>query len=99
AMFRAHLRQRTMLACIAAGIVGCALLRNGLYSIRPAPGPERSEAIMRLYMGLDTRADALLVGCAIGLIAAWGRLPTSRRAQRALDIAASLSVVAFGYML
>ena len=41
-------------------------------------GPENWANVSRLYMGSDTRADALLVGCLVGLSAAWGLLPKSR---------------------
>ena len=34
-----------------------------------------SQEINRVFYGFDTRADGLLVGCILGLIASWNRLP------------------------
>ena len=34
-----------------------------------------SEEVNRVFYGFDTRADGLLIGCLLGLIASWGKLP------------------------
>jgi peptidoglycan/LPS O-acetylase OafA/YrhL len=44
-------------------------------------------------MGLDTRADALLVGCLLGLIVAWGLLPTSKPFVARIKTAAGCSAL------
>ena len=51
----------------------------------------------RVYYGLDTRGDALLFGCALGLAAAWGWLPTgtvSRLAARGSALAGAVFLAA-----
>jgi peptidoglycan/LPS O-acetylase OafA/YrhL len=42
----------------------------------------------RLYHGSDARADALLVGCAIGMLLAWGWLPRQAWFNRMIQVAA-----------
>jgi peptidoglycan/LPS O-acetylase OafA/YrhL len=54
---------------------------------------------MRLYCGLDTRADALLSGCLVALLAAWGLLPQSSRALAVTGAAALTSAAALAYMI
>ena len=49
----------------------------------------------RLFLGLDTRADALLLGVLAGMIAAWDRLPRSPRAVGTLRLAAVGSTALF----
>jgi peptidoglycan/LPS O-acetylase OafA/YrhL len=78
-MLRLGLSRRRILTLVGAGIIVSAALRIVLYRMYPVMGPEKAANIMRLYMGLDTRADALLVGCLTGLLATWGMLPRSRR--------------------
>jgi peptidoglycan/LPS O-acetylase OafA/YrhL len=40
--------------------------------------------VTRVYYAFDTRADALLIGCILGVLGAWGKLPASRRAASTL---------------
>ena len=47
----------------------------------------------RLYNGLDTRADALLVGCLSGMLFSWGMIPKTRRAQAVIRAAGSVSAL------
>ncbi len=56
----------------------------------------------RLSNGLDTRADTLLLGCAVAVALAFGLVPQSRAAVAALRYAAALSVLglaAIGFTL
>ena len=53
---------------------------------------------MRLYVGLHTRADTLLVGCLTGLLVTWNMLPKSRRFAIWITIAAMFAAVALGYI-
>ena len=41
-------------------------------------------------MGLDTRADALLVGCLVGLLVSWQMLPLAQGFRRGAKLAAAL---------
>src|SRR5262249_9659655 len=74
-----------------------ASLRVVLYSFHRVPGPEKAANIGRLYMGLDTRADSLLLGCLVGLLASWGMLPKSRRFVFAAGVGCLFSVAGLGY--
>jgi len=58
------------LGVVLAGMVSASLTRAMLW--------ESSFDWPRLYYGLDTRMDSLLLGCLIGLLAAWGWLPKRR---------------------
>ena len=55
---------------LTAGVVASAALRVALFYGGSSPE--------RLYNGLDTRADSLLAGCALGVVFAFG-IPISRR--------------------
>jgi peptidoglycan/LPS O-acetylase OafA/YrhL len=46
----------------------------------------------RMYYGTDTRADALLIGCAAGAAVAWGLIPRSRKADSVLHGLAILAI-------
>jgi peptidoglycan/LPS O-acetylase OafA/YrhL len=97
-LLRARLRRRWVLLVVVVGAAAAALLRAWLYCRLPAGGPERSLGLMRLYVGLDTRADALLVGCFVGLLAAWNllpRSPTFRRRARGAAVAVALAFLAY----
>jgi len=97
-MLRVRLSPRTISLVVLAGIIGSASLRAGLFSMRPPSGPERETLVMRLYTGLDTRADSLLIGCLVGLLATWQLLPRTRFFQVAITAAALVSVVGLGYI-
>jgi peptidoglycan/LPS O-acetylase OafA/YrhL len=62
-------RRPLVLATILAGFVASNALRWWLYH-RGIPGP-------RLALATDTRAGALLIGCAAGLVVTWDMLPRS----------------------
>ena len=97
-MLRLGSARRTILIVVGVGIVAAAVHRAVLFEMRPPPGPERAMHIARLYEGLDTRADALLAGCLVGLATTWGRLPRSERAIVQLKIASRLSYVGLAFM-
>jgi peptidoglycan/LPS O-acetylase OafA/YrhL len=48
-------------------------------------------------MGSDTRADALLLGCLVGLLASWGMLPKSRRFVAAAGVCSLFAVAGLAY--
>jgi peptidoglycan/LPS O-acetylase OafA/YrhL len=78
-LLQLRLSRRRIVFLVGCGIVASAGLRMGLYHWYQSRGVDQIAAITRLYMGLDTRADALLVGCLLGLLATWNLLPRSRR--------------------
>src|SRR5262249_29314314 len=95
-MLRWNLPRRRILLLVCAGILGSALLRLGLCLAGRdlGNGPD----IIRLYMGLDTRADSLLTGCLAGLLATWGLLPGSRRFVFWAGLGSLLSVAGLGFL-
>jgi peptidoglycan/LPS O-acetylase OafA/YrhL len=60
-----------VLGGIAATIVWRTALRAG------------GAGTTRLFVGLDTRADSLLIGCALAMLTTWHMLPASPRTQAA----------------
>jgi peptidoglycan/LPS O-acetylase OafA/YrhL len=95
-LLRRKLARRLILLLVCAGILASAAHRMALYHAHP--GPDRAAHVMRLYMGLDTRADSLLVGCLVGLLASWGLLPRSRRAVFWGGSASLIGVAVLGYL-
>jgi peptidoglycan/LPS O-acetylase OafA/YrhL len=71
--------RRRILGLVVTGVLAAAALRLVLYGSDPPGSPARLANMMRVYMGLDTRADALLVGCLVGLLTTWNLLPRSPR--------------------
>jgi peptidoglycan/LPS O-acetylase OafA/YrhL len=97
-MLWAGLTRRKILTVVCVGILAAAAWRAFLLGAHPPYGAARTALIARLYAGLDTRADALLCGCLVGLLAVWGLLPKSQRALTALSWAAVASVLGLGYV-
>jgi len=97
-MLRIRLAPRFILLVVCVGVAASASLRGLLYGLHALTQQGKAAIVGRLYMGLDTRADALLVGCLVGLLAAWDRLPKSRPALIALRGGAVASAVALGYV-
>ena len=82
---------RVVMVVAIALAAASALLKMALWS------GVGSEA--RLYYGTDTRADSLLIGCAIGIAYATGRLTALRRPLALLAPVALLGIlVTFGYV-
>jgi peptidoglycan/LPS O-acetylase OafA/YrhL len=94
AMLRLKVSRRLILLLVCCGIGASALLRLSLYHWHQSHGTDRLMMLFRLYRGLDTRADALLAGCLVGLLAGWNLLPRSRLFVR-LTGAASLIFLVF----
>lgn len=82
---------RTKIAAVGFAAAASGLLRALMWT-----GPEAS---MRVFHGSDTRAEALLVGCATALILDGGRLPFPPRKARALGAAANASAVVLALAL
>jgi peptidoglycan/LPS O-acetylase OafA/YrhL len=98
-LLRSGLRRRWVLMIVGMGVVGSAVLRAYLYSLHRYGDPLWQDNVYRLYLGLDTRADALLVGCLVGLLTAWDLLPRSRQFVSRCGVAAVMSIVALGVMM
>ncbi len=98
-MLRLRLSRSRILLLVCSGIGASAALRTGLYHWHLHNGIDRMTVIFRLYRGLDTRADALLAGCLLGLLAAWNLLPRSRRFIRCTGAASLLCLVYLGYLV
>jgi peptidoglycan/LPS O-acetylase OafA/YrhL len=98
AMFRLKLARRRIHLLVCAGILASAALRRVLYALHRTRGPEKAAQVIRLYMGLDTRADSLLVGCLVGLLASWGLVPRSPRFRFRAGVASLVSVAGLSYL-
>jgi peptidoglycan/LPS O-acetylase OafA/YrhL len=88
-------RRRTVLAIIVLTIGAASV--NRVIQHRDARAAGTAEAIARLYMGLDTRIDALLAGCLIGAVAVWGLLPTGPISRRVVALWAICGVPTTAY--
>jgi peptidoglycan/LPS O-acetylase OafA/YrhL len=77
--------RRRIMTYVAAAVVASAILRAVLWHNGASQG--------RVYDGLDTRADGLLIGCILGLLATSDALP---RPGRALTVASTGSIVILG---
>jgi peptidoglycan/LPS O-acetylase OafA/YrhL len=75
-------------------VVGIGFSMHWRYEVWQA-----SPSWVRPYAGLDTRADALLIGCALGVIATANWLPTSRWAQRTFALFAIVAAVTLGWFV
>jgi peptidoglycan/LPS O-acetylase OafA/YrhL len=98
-MLRLKFSTRTMLLVVCAGILASAMWRLALFRQRPDEGPERLAAVARVFSGLDTRADSLLCGCLVGLVATGGLLPKSRFWRRANHAGAIVSTLGLAYIV
>src|SRR5215211_1994244 len=74
-------------AFCAKPVVAPGLLRVALWQ------PDNS---YRLYFALETRADGLLIGCLIAVIASWQMLPTGKLSKRLIQV---VGILATGYLL
>ena len=85
-----RVRQRhRVLALVGLGVLTSAAWRVQVW--------RSAESWERPYAGLDTRADALLMGSGLALIATAGLLPTSRSAKRTLGVAAAVATSILGW--
>jgi peptidoglycan/LPS O-acetylase OafA/YrhL len=97
-LLRAGVGPRGLAAVVGIGVLASAAWRLALHRAHAATQPhslgDELAYFARVYSGLDTRADALLVGCLVGLLAAADLLPRSRRFVWWAGVA-SLAAVAF----
>ena len=83
-------RRGWILAIVAAGGLLVPAYRFLLMSQRASQ--------LHLYVGLDTRADSLLIGCTVGLLIGWKMLPTSPTARVVSGIGAVVASLALTYL-
>jgi peptidoglycan/LPS O-acetylase OafA/YrhL len=82
------------LACITvvcAGIIGSAVLRAVRW--------EGRESLLRDYYSLETRLDALLIGCLLALLLSWDLIPRTGRWIAVIRASAIASVAALAVMI
>jgi peptidoglycan/LPS O-acetylase OafA/YrhL len=98
-LLRSGISRGRILLLVCAGIIGSAALRIALYRLNHDAGLENLFNVIRLYSGLDTRADALLTGCLVGLLATWELLPKTRGFLILMRAGSVASVAGLGYMV
>jgi peptidoglycan/LPS O-acetylase OafA/YrhL len=98
-LLRSGLSRRGVILIVCAGMLTSAVLRDALHRARPRTEPERGAYVFQMYTGLHTRADTLLVGCVVGLLATGNLLPKTPRFRFRTGLAALGSVVILGVML
>lgn len=84
-------RRGSILSLLALGIVASLLLKVALLRAH-AP-------LTRVFFGLDTRFDELLVGCIVGVLASAGLLGGSRRSRALLGTGAAFGAALLAFML
>jgi peptidoglycan/LPS O-acetylase OafA/YrhL len=97
-MLRLRLPRRWVLLLVCCGIGASAVQRLELLHWYQSHGTNRIAILFRLYRGLDTRADALLSGCLLGLLAAGDLLPKSRRLIRWMGAVSLIFLIYLGYL-
>jgi len=88
---RFKLRHRWILYILALAIVIIPLHRKILV--------EQGVNVLRVYYASDTRADALLIGCFVGLLVSWNLLSHHKRFEICMKSLAAVAVIFFGYMV
>jgi peptidoglycan/LPS O-acetylase OafA/YrhL len=82
-MLRRGLDRRVMLTLIGVGVVASGLWRLHVW--------QHATTWERPYTGLDTRGDALLIGCGLAVLFTAGWLPTGKWGRGILRLAATLA--------
>ena len=80
-----------ILSFLTLGIAASLILRIALVRAH-AP-------VTRVFVGLDTRFDELLIGCMVGVLCSWGLLATSRRSQLLLAAGAMAGAATLAVLL
>ncbi len=60
---------------------------------------EQGANVFRVYYATDTRADALLTGCFVGLLVSWNLLAHRKRFEISIKSLAAIAVIFLGYMV
>lgn len=102
AMLRMRFSTRQIILAVCIGILASIAVRLVLFRMhRMARLPffEGLPNIYRMYMGTDTRADALLVGCLVGVLASANLIPTARWLWSWTGVLTFLSLVPLSYLV
>jgi peptidoglycan/LPS O-acetylase OafA/YrhL len=86
-------RRRWIVALLGFGIASASAIRAVLWD------EFGRDAWTRLYYGLDTQMDSLLLGCLIGMLAAWDLLPRRGWSVSAMRYAALVAMGVLGVLL
>lgn len=89
--FKVRISRRWLLATLVFFIFVIALQRKYL--------AEHGAPALRLYYGSDMRADALLIGCLVGILSSWDSLPRNTMFQVSLKSLAALALAFLAYMV
>jgi peptidoglycan/LPS O-acetylase OafA/YrhL len=98
-LLRSGLGRRSIIGLVIAGMIATALHRWHLAVGRDLTAFTNFAYMFRLYTGLDTRADALLAGCLVGLLTSWDLVPRSPRWVSAYGTAALVATAFVGYLI
>jgi peptidoglycan/LPS O-acetylase OafA/YrhL len=97
-MFSLRLARKRIILLVCIGIAASAVARAALYHGYGGHGPEKTANVLRLYVGLHSRADSLLVGVLTSLLVTWQMLPRSQRCLFWLRIASIVAVAGLAYL-
>jgi peptidoglycan/LPS O-acetylase OafA/YrhL len=92
------LPRKRILLIVGAGILAAATLRAGMHHQHRLFGTAKID-IMRLYAGLDTRADSLLAGCLASLLVTWNLVPRSPTFVKRITLGAPIAVGLIAFCL
>jgi peptidoglycan/LPS O-acetylase OafA/YrhL len=84
-LLASRMKRRHLILLLLAGAAFSAIERAVLYT----GGATRN----RVYYGLDTHLDALLIGCVIGLLATWNLLPQQGTWKKAIKHGGRISAL------
>ncbi|WP_439630756.1 acyltransferase family protein [Gemmata sp.] len=98
-MLRAGLTTREVMWVALGGALLSAALRLLIVSFYDPTHPAYLATIYWLYAASHTRADALLIGCAVGLFATSGLIPAGRWFRHVTGLGAVASAAGLGYMV
>lgn len=97
ALLKLRASRPAILLTLTSAIAGIACWRAYLFhGFEKSVSPQAMDWF-RIYTGTDTRSDALLMGCILGLVASWNWLPKSRIAVKAISVTGIASVISFTY--
>lgn len=91
ALLRLKLDRRTVVLVLVAGVAIVAFHRASLWHGGANP--------VRLYTGLDTRADSLLVGAIIGALISWNMVPRKPWLLSALKVITVVSLCGLAFLM
>ena len=91
ALLRWVRRRGFILALLLLGISASLILKVVLV--------RADSSVLRIFFGLDTRFDELLIGCVVGVFASWGLLAGSRRSLGGFGAAAAAGAALLAFML